>query len=297
VTSGQWPDPTGETSMLTPVPAEVDGEPVDAERAVALSSLSYGHFTAMVVDDLRVQGLQLHLGRLVRDCAVVFGAALDPDRVRGLLHRVAVRCDRPTMLRATLFDSAGSVARPGSGVGPNTQPSVLISTRPVTPAVPSTGLRVRTVNYVRQLPAVKHLGTFGQLHQRRLAQLAGFDDALFCTSPEPTARICEGPTWNVALLIGDELIWPNDSCLPGITRDLLRPVLDRADIGWSSRSVTRAELAQARAAFASSTGVGVVPIAELDGVTLPGEPDLLADLQAGYAKLPGELLGPVPTNR
>ncbi len=284
---------------MTAVAAEVDGEPVDGERAALLAALSYGHFTTMVVDDLRVQGLHLHLDRLVRDCAVVFGATLDPDRVRALLRRVAVRCDRPTILRAALFDPMASVARPGQGIdGPNAQPSVLISTRPVPPAGsvpgpssgPVAGLRVRSVSYIRDLPAVKHLGTFGQLHQRRLAQLAGFDDALFLTGPEPSARVCEGPTWNVALLIGDELIWPDNDCLPGVTRELLQQGVPQAGIGWSSRSVTRAELSQVRAAFATSAGVGVRPIAQLDGTGLPGEPHLLKELQTAYTQLTGESL-------
>lgn len=275
--------------MLTVIPAEVDGEPVGAELAAALGTLSYGHFTALVVDDLRVRGLQLHLDRLVRDCAVVFGTALDPDRVRALLHQVAVRCDRPTMLRATVFDPAASVARPGlSSTDANAQPSVLISTRAAAPAGPSPGVRVRSVNFVRDLPTVKHVGTFGQLHQRRLAQLAGFDDALFFTGPEPTARVCEGPTWNIALLIGDELIWPDDDCLPGITRELLRPVFRPAGVAWATRPVTRAELPHVRAAFATSAGVGVVPITELDDTQIPGDPQLLEALQFSYADLPRE---------
>lgn len=277
----------------TTVPAELDGVPLTSEHAAALGPVSYGHFSAMVVDDLRVQGLALHFERLIRDCAVVFGAALDPERVRGLLQQVAVQCDRPTMLRATVLDAAASVARPGlTGADPEAQPNVLISTRAVAPKVPSPGLRVRTTSFVRDLPAVKHLGTFGQLHQRRLAQLAGFDDALCFTGPEPEARVTEGPTWNIAVLIDDELIWPDDDCLPGITRNLLHQVFRRAGVGWSSRSVTRAELAGARAAFATSTGVGVLAITQIDGTFLPGDPHLLEELQAGYAQLPGDLLGP-----
>jgi branched-subunit amino acid aminotransferase/4-amino-4-deoxychorismate lyase len=269
----------------------MDGVPVDQERAAALGTVSYGHFTTMVVDDLRVRGLQLHLDRLVRDCALVFGAALDPDRVRGLLRQVATRCDGPTILRATVFDPAAGPARPGlSGDEPGAQPSVLISTRALVAAGPATGLRVRTTSYVRDLPAVKHVGMFGPLHQRRLAQLAGFDDALFVTGPEPAARVCEGPTWNIAVLIGDELIWPDDACLPGVTRALLQEMLARSGAGWSSRPVSRAELSDVRAAFASSAGVGVLPIAELDGVAIPGDQSWLEELQVGYARLPGERL-------
>jgi branched-subunit amino acid aminotransferase/4-amino-4-deoxychorismate lyase len=271
--------------------AEVDGEPVTAARAAALANLSYGHFTAMLVDDLRVRGLQLHLERLVGDCAVVFGAALDVDRVRALLRRVAVQCERPTMLRVVVFDPTSSVARPGlSENAPNGQPSVLISTRAVTPAAPPSGLRLRTVTHVRDLPAVKHLGTFGALHQRRLAQSAGFDDALFLTGPESSARVCEGPTWNIAVLIDDELSWPDAECLPGVTRELVRQGFDRTGAGKPSRSLTRADLARVQAAFATSAGVGVRPIAMIDDVPLPGDAGLLDRLQAHYTAVPTELI-------
>jgi branched-subunit amino acid aminotransferase/4-amino-4-deoxychorismate lyase len=266
------------------VQAEVNGEPVALEQALALATAAFGHFSALVVDESRVLGLQLHLDRLVRDCAQVFGATLDPVRVRGLLRRVAEQCDRPTMLRATVFDPAFSVARPGLS-DPDQPPSVLISTRPVAPAGSRPGLRVRSTDFVRQLPRVKHLGSFGQLNERRQAQLAGFDDALFFTGPEPSARVCEGPTWNVALLVGEDLIWPDDHCLPGISRELIRQMFQQTGRPWISRPVTRAELPQVRAAFATSTGVGAIPITQIDSHLLPGDPALLAELQTGYAAL------------
>jgi branched-subunit amino acid aminotransferase/4-amino-4-deoxychorismate lyase len=265
-----------------------------------VATLSYGHFTAMAVDGLRVRGLPLHLNRLVRDCAAVFGATLDPDHVRSLLHRVARRCDGPTILRVTVFDPAASVARPGLSDG-HTRPSVLITTRAVAPPGRSGGLRVRTVGYVRDLPTVKHVGIFGSLHQRRRAQQAGFDDALFLTGgptgnnpptgePGPSPLLCEGPTWNVAVVLGEELIWPDDRCLPGITRDLLRSVNSQIGVESRDRSVSRAELADARGAFATSAGIGVVAITQVDGVVLPDASGLLEKLRAGYARIPGERL-------
>jgi branched-subunit amino acid aminotransferase/4-amino-4-deoxychorismate lyase len=269
-------------------PVEVDGVPVDPAE---LGLINYGHFTAMVVDeDLQVLGLQLHLDRLVRDCALVFGAPLDIDRVRAWLHQVAVRCERPTLLRATVFAPTGTVARPGLPVDdPQARPSVLINAREFGPTGSPAGMRVQTRDFVRNLFLVKHLGAFGQMHERRLAQQAGFDDALFCTGPEPSALVCEGTTWNIGVLIGDELVWPDDQCLPGVTRELLRA---QAGILWSSRPVTRTDLASARAAFATSVTVGVEPIIEIDGRALPGDPGLLAELQAGYAAIPTTQLQP-----
>jgi branched-subunit amino acid aminotransferase/4-amino-4-deoxychorismate lyase len=256
---------------------ELNGTPVTAEQAPALAVINYAHFSSMLVDGLRVKGLQLHLDRLVRDCRLVFAKPIDPDRVRRLLHRVAAQCPEPTMLRAMVFD-------PGQA---DTEPSVLITTRadPRRTGDGSVGLRIRSVQYTRELPAVKHVGFFGALRQRRFAELAGYDDALFIST---AGLVCEGPTWNVGVLIGDELIWPDDKCLPGVTRQLLQQVLDRAGIGWTNRSLDYTELAAARTAFATSSGVGVRSISSIDGVSLPGEPGLFKALRTGYAQIRGE---------
>jgi branched-subunit amino acid aminotransferase/4-amino-4-deoxychorismate lyase len=254
---------------------ELNGAPVTAGQAPGLAVINYAHFSSMLVDELTVKGLRLHLERLVRDCDLVFGKPLDPDRVRELLRRVGSQCPEPTMLRAMVFDPGPSDA----------EPSLLITTRPAPSR--SGSLRVRTVDYSREFPAIKHVGFFGALRQRRLALLAGFDDALFISG---RGLVCEGPTWNFGVLIDDELIWPDDECLPGVTRQLLQQVLDQAGLGWTTRSIGRTELAGARAAFATSSGVGVRAISAIDGVSLPGEPGLLKALQVGHADLPGDPL-------
>ena len=257
---------------------ELNGVPV-ADQTAALGVLSYGHFSTMLVDDLRVKGLDRHLERLTRDCELIFGKTLDPGRVRRLLSRVAAGCAGPAMLRATVFDTT---------LLSDAEPNVLVTTRPV-PAPAPAALRVRTVDYARDLPTVKHLGFFGPLHQRRLAQQDGFDDALFVHRD----LVCEGPTWNIAVVIGEEVIWPDDECLPGVTRALLQDVLDRAGRGWSARSVRRAELRGVRAAYVTSSGIGVREIAQIDGVRLAGDPNLLEVMWRGYAELPGDPLGVV----
>jgi branched-subunit amino acid aminotransferase/4-amino-4-deoxychorismate lyase len=267
---------------------ELDGEPVTADRLAALALVNYGHFTSMMVNDLRVKGLRLHLDRLVRDCGLLFETSLNPDWVRYLLRRVASRTEGPTMLRATVFDP--QTPRAGFTSTTDAGPSLLVSTRAAISGSPS-GLRVRTVDYARDLPAVKHVGFFGPLRQRRLARLAGFDDALLMSGK---ATVCEGTTWNFGAQIGDELIWPDDECLPGVTRQLVQEVLDGLAIAWSSRSIERSELRVGagglRAAFATSAGIGVRPITAIDDDPVPGDSDLLEAIRAGYARIPAEPL-------
>jgi branched-subunit amino acid aminotransferase/4-amino-4-deoxychorismate lyase len=131
---------------------------------------------------------------------------------------------------------------------------------------------------------VKHIGAFGPVQQRRLAERAGFDDALFISQ----GLVAEGPTWNVAVVLDGELIWPDDNCLPGVTRTLLQRVLDDAGIAWSCRPVEAGELPGATAAFITNAGFGVRPVASIDDVPLPGAPDLLAAMRSGYAALPAD---------
>jgi branched-subunit amino acid aminotransferase/4-amino-4-deoxychorismate lyase len=280
---------------------ELNGVPVTAAEAATLAVLTYGHFTSMRVDGApggagpgdsgpgtpgpsgsRVKGLSRHLERLVRDCELVFGKVLDPDRVRATLRSVAASCTEPTMLRATVFDPTLLSDRP---------PSILVTTRPAPvpePGVgsPDSGVRLRSADYARDLPTVKHLGFFGPLRQRHLAQQAGYDDALFIAD----GLLCEGPTWNIGVLIEGELIWPEHRCLPGVTRTLVQDVLDAAGHPWSTRPVSHADLAGAQAAFITSSGMGVRSVATIDDVPLPGAPDLLETIHTGYAQLPGEPL-------
>jgi branched-subunit amino acid aminotransferase/4-amino-4-deoxychorismate lyase len=164
---------------------------------------------------------------------------------------------------------------------------VLVTTRPVQPASAG-GLRVRTVDHVRDLPRVKHIGLFAATHQRRLARQRGFDDALFVAPA--TGLVSEGPTWNLAVLIDGELVWPDDACLPGVTRALLHKVTADAGVLTSSHSLTRTDLAGARAAYATSAGIGLHSISEIDGMPLPGDEPLLTRLQQGYAALPCDQL-------
>ena len=57
-------------------------------------------------------------------------------------------------------------------------PTVTVMVDPPVEA-PTTPQRLLTVGTERQVPEVKHLGTFMQAYQARRAEAAGYDDALF----------------------------------------------------------------------------------------------------------------------
>lgn len=259
--------------------AELDGAPVDLARLAPLALTNYGHFTSMLVEDHAVRGLSLHLARLTRDCRRLFDVDLDADRVLAhVRHALGDRRD-PVVVRVTVFDpdlDLGSIGR-------DARPAVLVSTRPATTS-PARPLRLRTVEYQRDLPDVKHVGLFGALGLRRAALRDGFDDVLF---RDPDGSVSELATSNVGFLAGDGIVWPAAACLPGVTMSLL----DRIGVApASARAVTVADLPRFDAAFATNAATGIRPIAAVDGVQLPGDTPLLTELRRRYADLPGEPL-------
>ncbi|MFG2916163.1 aminotransferase class IV [Kitasatospora sp. NPDC048298] len=259
---------------------EIDGAPADPARLAALGLLNYGHFTTLRAEAGRVRGLALHLDRLVRDCRLLFGAELDRAVVRERIGAVLPADGAPVIVRVTVYDPALGLERPAAPAAP----ALLVTTRPAATSDPAP-LRVRTTTYRRELPEVKHVGLFGLVHHRRQAQLAGFDDVLLV---DEGGLVVEGATWNVGFLAGDELVWPQGPSLPGVTEALL----SAAYRGPQSRAPLPADaLARFTAAFAVNAGVGVRPLAAVDGTAFDPAHPVLAELRASYLGIPGERVG------
>lgn len=255
---------------------ELNGRPADPESLKALALVNYGHFTSMRVDNQRVRGLALHMERLARDCRTVFGARLDIERVREYVRRAVSGQDGPFVVRVSVFDPALDMGHPSA---PAT-PQVLVTTRP-TGSMSLPPLRAKSVPYVRDLPAVKHLGLFGALHARRAAQLSGSDDALFLG---PDGLVSEGGTWNVGFIdAAGSVVWPKGDVLPGVTMALLQH-----HCAHTTAPVTLEAVRGMAAAFATNTSIGVRPISAIDDIALPTEHPVLASMRDTYLNLPGD---------
>ncbi|MFB7664230.1 aminotransferase class IV [Kitasatospora sp. NPDC056138] len=260
-----------------PSTAELNGRPATPAELQALALTGYGHFTTMLVEDGRVRGLPLHLERLARDCRTVFEAELDPARVRELARRV-VPAEGAAVVRVTVFDPAldiGTIGRPA-------EPQLLVTARPAGGPAPLPPLRVRSVRYRRELPAVKSVGLFGSLWHRREAQRAGFDDVLFVDGER---GISEGGTWNIGFVRGRKVVWPEAEHLVGTTMELLQGLYP-----CRSERVGVAEAAGFEAAFATNAAIGVRAVGALDGLVLPAEHPVIGELRALYTALPGDRL-------
>lgn len=255
----------------------LNGKPVDPDHLKILGLTNYGHFTSMRVDAGRVRGLALHLDRLTTDCRALFGVELDQDEVRGYVRQVVDGCAEPTVARVTVFDPDLDLGHPAGA----SRPQVLVTTRTVS-STPPPPLVLTTCRYERDVAAVKHLGLFATVFHRRQAQLAGFDDVLFV---DREGFISEGATWNLGLVAGDDIVWPQAPVLPGVTMALIQQV--RAG---HERRVNVAELDRYTAVFATNATVGVRVVTAIDAVRWSGTTPLVEQIRTDYGAIPGEPL-------
>jgi branched-subunit amino acid aminotransferase/4-amino-4-deoxychorismate lyase len=259
--------------------AELNGVPAEPDQIEALALINYGHFTSMRVDNQRVRGLSLHLERLMRDCHQVFDADLDADRIRHLIRHALADISRPVVVRVTVFDPALELGH----LGADAQPQVLITTRPAQ-HLPPPALRLQSASYCRDMPHVKHVGLFGSLQRRRIAQRNNFDDALFVNAD---ATIIEAATSNVGFVDGDRIVWPQADCLAGVT---MRLICQARDEHATTVPITLEQLADVDAVFATNAAAGIRPVTAIDAFHWLDEHPILNHLREEYASLPAELL-------
>lgn len=259
---------------------EANGRPATLDDVRRIAAFNYGHFTAMQWRDGGVRGLALHLERLDRGSRELFGTPLPAQRVRGCLAHALEGVEAPVSIRVNVFSRAldrDALATP-------VEPDVLVALGPA--AQPAAApWRVRCVPYEREAPHLKHVGTFGLFHQRRLAQQAGFDDAVFATR---AARLSEGTIWNLVFHDGARWVWPDAPMLDGVTQQVVRRGLARLGEAQVTRPVQRDELPGFRAAFALNTAFVAHPIAAIDAVAFDPDPARLGTLLAAHDGEPAE---------
>lgn len=232
--------------------------------------MAAGHFTTMQVRGGSVQGLDLHLERLRVANRALFDAGLDEAALR-------------RRLRDALGGAGGApdctlriVARHAGG-------DVGIAIEVEAPrSVPASALRLRSHGGLRSRPELKHLAIAPQLEARAAAQAAGCDDALLV---DAGGLVAEGTFWNIALLDGRGVLWPEAPALDGVTRRLLQRALRDAGVPQRHAAVRLDELPAMHAAFALNSR-GVQRIGAVDGHAFGGDEAPFSRLRALLAGVP-----------
>ena len=215
--------------------------------------VNYGHFTSLQVRGGAVQGLDLHLRRLRQGTEELFGSTLDGTQVQAWMQ-AALQAEgvADASLRVTVFSRAFDFRQPLQPVPVD----VLVAVAPPASA-PSSPRRVCSVHYQRELPHLKHVGTFALFQHRRQALQAGFDDALFV---DAHGLVSEGTTWNVAFARNGDVVWPQAPALRGTHERLLQA-------GWGGAPRLEAVSLEQLGGFDAAIGLnasGVWPIASID---------------------------------
>lgn len=263
---------------------EFDGEPAGA---AALGEVlgGYGHFTYMQVRDRSVRGLDLHLERLERATRELFGRGLDSARVLSYVRRALENSGRgaAASVRVQVVPADPAAVHAGA----TAEPRVLVAVRP--PAQPAAAAqRLRTVEYERLLPHLKHLDTMGLVHHARQARRDGFDDVLFT---DRHGHITESSLANVVLHDDHGFVWPDSPALPGIMRGLLRRGLAKLDVPVRDRTLRPAELAGFRSMFLTNSVTPAQPVASVDEVLFTVEESARSTLWRAYEANPWDSLG------
>jgi len=258
----------------------LDGRPWDHSPWVDPLSL-LGCYTSFVVDgDAGVADLSAHLDRLVRDSVVLLGQAVDRDRVRRLAAEHVATVGTPVRLRVAVLAQT-----------PPLQPQevrslhIATSSRPVPPQ-PGGPWSVQTVPHRRVRAQVKTVDPFVQLHLKREARLAGFDDALLTRGGD----LLEGTTWGLVAVGPDSVIAPQRDVLPSLGVARLLRAAGAIGLAVERRPLPAAELGGLRLLLAVSAVTAAVPVVRVDDVGVAIDVPLLEQLRAGAANVASEPL-------
>lgn len=181
----------------------IDGRPATVEALLPVATINYGHITIMQVRDGMVRGFRHHLDRLQAANIALFGRALDRRRIAAFVS-AATEARPDATLRVNIF--AGDPAE-----------HVMVTATPPVAHDP-TPARFSLVVFERDMPRLKHVGSFGLTLRQREAIAAGYDGAVFV---DRAGQVSEATIWNVGFHDGNAIIWPDAAALAGVTRTIL----------------------------------------------------------------------------
>lgn len=128
----------------------------------------------------------------------------------------------------------------------------------------SEGVKIVTSPDGRDMPGAKSTNYLNAIVALEKARGQNAVEAIYVDKND---RVLEGTTTNLFLFTGDRLVTPDTGILPGITRKVvLRSLKNEFEI--ETREVKREELVQADEVFITSSNKEIVPVVQLDDMTV-----------------------------
>jgi branched-chain amino acid aminotransferase len=256
-----------------------DGEIVGPEAAV-VSVWDHG----FLYGDGVFEGIRVRAGRVYRPHHHL-------ARLRGSARAIALELpyDDATLLaaiaatvRANALDEAHVRVLVARGVGfPGVDPSrcpratTLVLAYPFPPLLGSTPITLITSSVARKSPRsvparVKSLSYLDSVLAKVQANAAGAGDALML---DAGGLVAEASSTNVFAVQGERLRTPPTiAALAGITRGTILELAPGAGLEPAVEALEPGDLYAADEVFLTGTGAGIVPVAAIDGRTLPPAP-------------------------
>jgi branched-subunit amino acid aminotransferase/4-amino-4-deoxychorismate lyase len=247
---------------------EIDGRRVGAEELWSTAS-AFGHFTAMQVRGRRTRGLSLHLRRLEAANEELFGAELDHDRVRELIHQALGEVEDASV-RVYSFES-------------EPEPAIIVTVRE--PGDVSGPQQLQSVCYQRPDAHLKHLAT-GQGYYSRLARRNGFDDALLTSAD---GAVSETAIANIGFFDEAGVVWPDAPLLRGVTMQLLEQRLPELGVPSRRAPVRVQDIAALGGAFVSNAR-GIAAVSQVDDLGLCVDAGRMKTLSDAYESVPWDAI-------
>ena len=230
-----------------------------------------GVFEGMRVRDGLLYQAHAHMARLAAS-AQTLGIAL-PTTPVNILDSVVSLIARNMLdncyVRVIVTRGMGA---PGIDPTSCTSSSCVILTYPQPPSLGTGPLRLLTSSVVRKAPRsigahVKSLNYLDSILAKLQAKSASMDDAIML---DDHGLVAEATGANVFLVMRGVLHTPTTiAALPGITRRSVMELAGTSGLRVVERSIPPMELYVADEVFLTGTAAGIVPVAAIDGRSLP----------------------------
>ena len=218
----------------------------------------------------RIAELGGHLARLQESAkALAFAAVPSSDEIRAAIFETleANGMRDNAHIRLTLTRGEKST----SGMNPRFNQSgctliVLAEWKP--PVYSDAGIRVVTASTRRNTPQcldskIHHNNLLNNILASIEANVAGVDSAIML---DVNGFVSETNDTNIFLIKDEVVLTPHaDSCLPGLTRNMILTICSEQQIATSERNVSLTEVYNADEVFTSGTMGELTPVLEADG--------------------------------